>query len=293
MLSLDVFQTELKKIVKGQDNACDVISTSIYKYLLKRHGRDHGIFFNTSSTLLLIGSTGCGKTFLVNQASELLGIPILEIQSKEISQGGSWHGESLKKLIEKHQTFGRGIIYIDEFDKIVQPLQNDGQNYNQTIQNSILKVIEGISLETFVDTSQFLFIFSGAFIDLQLTSTQIGFGNQSENKHLEQALIEYGMLPELLGRIQEICILNDCTTEMYQEILESPSSNLIKYCALLNKLGLFIEYDSNDLIKEAERSNLGVRGLSRAIENIVTKTINQNQQEMDLEKFSPLYTKKY
>ncbi len=303
MNNLKGFQDELKKTIVGQDQAVNVITTVIYKYLLKLHGRDFGLHFNSSTTLLLLGDSGVGKTFIIRSAAELTGLPFIELNAKSVCQEG-WAGKSFIDMLEAElrrypDGIKGGIIFLDEFDKMCTPnISSKGEDVNQSIQASILKYVEGFKLNdhTRVNTKNFLFVFAGAFVDLiKKENAKIGFVEEKKPKLtlqlLTESLINYGMLPEFAGRIQEFCILNKLTRKDYKQILQNKEFNLYKWNALLEKLDIQIKHLEDDLLDRAVKAKLGVRGLLQAVEELVTHTINKNIEEFDLNKLNPLYTK--
>lgn len=302
MSNLKDFQQKVKQTVIGQDKAVDVVTATIYKYLLKLYGRDFGLHFNSSTTLLLLGNSGVGKTFIVREAADICGLPFIELNGKAICQEG-WAGRSFIQLLEVEllmypQNLKGGIIFIDEFDKIIVPnFSSHGDNVNHEIQSSILKYVEGSILRltgTTIDTSKFLFIFAGAFNDLiKKEAAKIGFETEEQKQitlgTLTEALINYGMMPEFAGRIQEYCTLNKLTKKDYKQLLKNKEFTLHKWIELLKKLDINFKYVEKQVIDRAVKANLGVRGLIQSIEELVTKTINTNIDQIDLNKLDPLY----
>ncbi len=296
MIKLSDYQQRLKEIVKGQDNAIDTITTTIYKYLMKLYSRDQGIYFEGASSLLLVGDSGVGKTYLIKQAAKLSGLSMMEINAKSICQEG-WHGKSFLEMV-KNQTsnwkYDGGIIFIDEIDKLCmknESSNNDDVNYH--IQAGLLKYIEGMQTD-WIDFNKCLFVFAGAFVGLDIgkePQKEIGFHTPiaEEKKHLNEALTKFGMLEELAGRIQEKVILNKIDTRVFRDLLQTETFCLTQWTETLKKMDISLLVDYTSLIEEAQKSNLGVRGLIQAVEAEVTRAINQELHKVDLEKYSPLY----
>lgn len=309
MKPLKEIQDEVKTRVIGQDNAVDVVTSSIYKYLIKLHARDIGCYFKHASSLLLTGDSGSGKTHIVQEVADLLELPFFEINGKSIVQEG-WSGMSFKELLEiqiknlenKHRGhyFRGGIIFIDEFDKIITAQSaSSSDNINLHIQASLLKYIEGGELvlkDRIIQMDKCLFILAGAFVGLKQDTKKenVGFINTSDNTdfNLTKALINYGMLPELAGRIQEHCTLNQLTKQNFYDILKSQKSIFSTWATIFKKFDLEFIVNEHNIVDYAVEQKLGARGLIQAIEKEATDLINNNKDNIDLDKFSVLYTPK-
>jgi len=306
MLSLNNIQDLIKKEIEGQDEAVDELTIALYKYLLKLQAKDFGYFFNSSSTILLTGSTGIGKTYLCRLLADNTNLPFIEINAKSISQEG-WSGKSFERLIAEQFPTNRncGIIFIDEFDKMLCPLGSDqSDNVNYHLQASLLKYIESGTLNLNklgyplsykeLNTCNLLFIFAGAFVGLDLEAEKnIGFKTKDIIKPLmTDALIKFGMIPELAGRIQQITSLKDITKEGYTKIIDADYFILNKYLEMLTKFGICAIVNKDLLIENALKKKLGVRGLIQETERIITEIIKENKELIDFEKLSPLYTPK-
>jgi ATP-dependent protease Clp ATPase subunit len=297
MISLIQFQEELKKSVKGQDQAIDVITVSIYKWLLKLSSRDSFGPLNEASSLLIHGNSGCGKTYIMKEAAKLVNAPFIEINAKSINQEG-WKGASLFDLIMqgikelqpqyKNPIVG-GIFFIDEFDKILCPnTGSNGEDHNIAIQISILKYLEGFKTAGF-NFSNCLFVFAGTFTSLlkKEIKTNMGF-NEHKSKVKETQLIlktelsKSGILPELLGRIQEYCKLNDITKKVIMEILLSQNFIFYRYLQILNNFNIEHKLTANAVYKKIESLDLGVRSLIQIIETEVTKIMIKEKKYIDL-----------
>jgi ATP-dependent protease Clp ATPase subunit len=300
MMTLYELQNQMLQKVIGQDQAVKDLTTSVYKYLIKAHARDYGLSLGTATTILLQGDSGTGKTHLVKVLSEIVNIPVYEINAKSISQEG-WSGKSFVDLLKdamRDTTFKSkgGIIFIDEFDKAVTPLYCSGGNdVNHATQSSILKYIEGMKVMISgidINLQDFMFVFSGAFVGLDMTENQtIGFQPERQQADFKQALLKYGLLPELAGRIQTFTRLRPLEKQDYLNILNNQTSCLAFWKQMMQKLDINLEINVDKLIEDVVKSNLGVRGLIQEIEKIVSEAMEKNIGECDIEKFSPLYTK--
>lgn len=306
MLPLNLLQQRMKLRVIGQDQAVDDLCTIMYKWRIKMFAKDFGQYFTGSTSALLLGDSGCGKTWLTRQLAEINDIPFIEINAKSICQEG-WHGKSFSTLLEEgvreqSQLFGykisEGIIFVDEFDKmLIKNITSGGDDNSRHLQAGILKYIEGLELGggfQYVNTNNYLFIFAGAFTNLEIKPpTLIGFDTENTEEHsMTEALIKFGMLPEIAGRIQATLKLNQITDETYKQILASEHFCLNMWKTTLKKLDIHLTYDEDALIAYARRTELGVRGLIQAVEKVVTDAMNKNVDEVDVEKFSPLYVRK-
>jgi ATP-dependent protease Clp ATPase subunit len=315
-------QKEIKKLVIGQEKGCDEIAASLFKFLIQEHGRDFGYSKLSAHTLLLVGETGVGKTYTVRELCKLMSIKLLEINAKSICQEG-WAGKSFKDLVAEaanlHPNLSGGVIFVDEFDKLVVPNMTSGDdNANYHNQCTLLKYIEDTVIHFNptlsdisrnraicskpIDTSKFMFIFAGAFSDLKLIQKrQIGYLDekktklaQIERKEYLDAFIDYGMLPELAGRMKDFIILRKLDVNDYITILKSEHFISEFWGFMLCKLGIKLKFSSNKILEMAENAsilNIGVRGLKQIVDDEVTKLMNDNAALVDLEKFSPLYFK--
>jgi len=320
MFSLQQYQNFIKEIIKGQDKAVNEISTVIYKYLIKLHMRDKGIYFNNPTTALLTGNTGVGKTFLAKTAAEIMSIPFIEINCKSISQEG-WAGTSFKDLvinsIKEYQSnlpvlqrsITGGILLLDEFDKILKAnTSSGGDNSNYHIQVGLLKYLEGYKLTDTpiqhsniythgfkledISLNKFTILFAGAFTGLTTDiKSEIGFDKTPSKISMIDALIDFGMLPELAGRIQNHIKLKELTFDDFDGILQTEDFIYNKWLKALQYFNIDLSVNNNqDLIIRSLNRNLGVRGLIQEIEELVNNNINNNVELMDLEKLSIFYT---
>jgi ATP-dependent Clp protease ATP-binding subunit ClpX len=311
MKTLQEFQEIIKKTVKGQDNAVNRLSTVFYKYLLKLYGRDYGCYFEGATSILLIGESGSGKTFLIKQASQLLNIPMIELVATSIAKDGGWAGESFTKQVAAALTLlpsdtSGAIIFIDEFDKLLQKNHTShGDDFNKLIQQDLLKYIEGITTEVkdsyfksgmTIDFNKCVFVFAGVFDGLYEKSNSIGFlteNQENKEKILDAQLMKLGLIQELCGRIQEKIELNKIDDNVYKEILENEEFVLYKWREVLKRLDISIEIDYDKAIQEARKSDLGVRGLINYVEKEVSLILQNNIEKVNINQLNPLSYKPY
>ena len=270
------------------------------------------------SNILLIGPTGCGKTLLAQTLARILDVPFTMADATSLTEAG-YVGDDVENIIsrllqdadfdvEKTQ---RGIVYIDEIDKISKR-SDDGTRTRdisgEGVQQGLLKIIEGTvaSVPTQpgkkttqqeyvqIDTKNILFICAGAFSGLEKIiatrgkGTTIGFGaDVREKDDLEKKdifkttqpddLVKYGLIPELVGRIPVIAPLEGLTEEDLIKILVEPKNSIVKqYKSLFNLDEIDLKF-SNDAVKEISKKAItrktGARGLRSIVENILLETM--------------------
>lgn len=303
----------LNKFVVGQDRAKKMLSVTAhnhYKRLLIYKESDYEKRLDKTN-LMLLGPTGSGKTFLVKKLAEFLKIPCHIADANSLTAAG-YVGKDVDSLIEglvdasqgNYDAASTGIIFIDEFDKIAKR-KIPGKNRDvggEAVQQALLKLIEGTKVEVerstgfakvkfTIDTSNILVIVGGAFVDLEEIvakrlkvgpTTNFGFGaslNQSTSDLglLHQAkpedLEEFGFIPEILGRIPLLAVLNELTVEDLVNILSKVDDNLVyQYKELFKHSEKTLSFDDNSLYEIAvlaKQQKTGARGLRSILENIL------------------------
>ena len=301
----------LDKFVIGQDKAKKMLSVTAhnhYKRLMIYKESDYEKKLDKTN-LMLLGPTGSGKTYLVKKLAEYLKVPCFVADANSLTAAG-YVGKDVDSLIEglvdaaqgNYDAAGTGIIFIDEFDKIAKR-KIPGKNRDvggEAVQQALLKLVEGTKVEVErstgfskvkfqIDTSNILIIVGGAFVDLEEIvakrlkvgpTTNFGFGaalNQTTEDmgllHLTKPedLEEFGFIPEILGRIPLIGVLDELTEEDLVNILSKVENNLIfQYKELFNhsEINLEVNDDSlSEIAKLAKQQKTGARGLRRILEN--------------------------
>jgi len=305
-------KASLDEYVVGQEYAKKVISVAVYNHYKRVATGTMDEIEIEKSNMLMIGPTGCGKTYLVKTLAKLLDVPLAIADATSLTEAG-YIGDDIESVVTKLlaaadndvEKAERGIIFIDEIDKIAKKKNTTSRDVSgESVQQGMLKLLEGAEVEVpvgansknamvplaTVNTRNILFICGGAFPDLEtiikerLTKTaSIGFGAELKDKYdkdkniLSKVTVEdirkFGMIPEFIGRLPIIFTLQGLNREMMVKILKEPRNAILKqYQKLLELDEVKLEFTDEALEAIADKAmerDTGARALRSIIEEFM------------------------
>ncbi len=276
-------KAKLDEYVIGQDYAKKVISVAVYNHYKRVLTNNMDDIEIEKSNMLMVGPTGCGKTYLVKTIARILNVPLAITDATTLTEAG-YIGDDVESVLSKLlaaadndvERAERGIVFIDEIDKIAKKKSTNSRDVSgEAVQQGLLKILEGAEVEvpvgagsknamvplTTINTRNILFICGGAFPDLEdiiksrlNKQSSIGFKADLKDKYdkdtniLQKAVVEdlreFGMIPEFLGRLPILFTLQSLDEEMMVQILKEPKNAILKqYQKLLNLDGVDLRFD--------------------------------------------------